>query len=234
MANITGWGRGTWGQGTWGQPIPVVLSGLAGTSSLGSITVSANADVTVSGLNSTSALGNVTTDCEANVIPNGQVGTSALGTIIAKGTANVGCPAVSATLGNVSVNISGDCSVILTTGLSSTSSLGNITTKANADISVTLGATTSGLGLPSLICDNNITLTGFTGVSSLGEIGIIGKSVVIPNGLEITAGSPNVTVWGKIDDSQTPDWSSVSDSQTPNWSSVSDSQTPNWEKIEAA
>ena len=31
MANINGWGRGTWGQLTWGEPLPVVITGVAGT-----------------------------------------------------------------------------------------------------------------------------------------------------------------------------------------------------------
>ena len=43
MANITGWGRGTWGQLTWGEPIPVELTGLAGTSAISSLTITARA-----------------------------------------------------------------------------------------------------------------------------------------------------------------------------------------------
>ena len=119
---MAGWGRAGWGIGPWGQPAVTIVevSGVAGTSALGTISVLADANTIVSGVSSTSALGSLSVTGEANVTPNSQVGTSALGTIIAKGSANVGCPAVSATLGNVSVTISGDCSVILTTGLSGT------------------------------------------------------------------------------------------------------------------
>ena len=53
MANITGWGRGTWGQGTFGEPIPVSLTGVAGTSALGSETVTGAANVTESQLGET-------------------------------------------------------------------------------------------------------------------------------------------------------------------------------------
>ena len=60
MANITGWGRGTWGQLTWSEPIPVVVTGVAGTTALGSETVIAKALVSVTGVSATSALGNVT------------------------------------------------------------------------------------------------------------------------------------------------------------------------------
>ena len=43
MANVTGWGRGTWGQGEWSNPIPVEVTGVAGTTAHGSETVIAKA-----------------------------------------------------------------------------------------------------------------------------------------------------------------------------------------------
>ncbi len=49
MAAITGWGRGTWGQAEWGNPLPVEVTGVAGTSALGSETVVAEANVTLTG-----------------------------------------------------------------------------------------------------------------------------------------------------------------------------------------
>ena len=39
MANITGWGRGTWGQGAWNAPLAVEVTGVSGTTALGSVTV---------------------------------------------------------------------------------------------------------------------------------------------------------------------------------------------------
>ena len=35
MANVTGWGRSTWGSSTWGEPVPVDVTGVAGTGSVG-------------------------------------------------------------------------------------------------------------------------------------------------------------------------------------------------------
>ena len=35
MAIINGWGRGTWGEGAWSNPLPVDVTGVAGTSALG-------------------------------------------------------------------------------------------------------------------------------------------------------------------------------------------------------
>ena len=45
MAAISGWARGTWSQGTWGEPLPVVVTGVAGTGAGGSVSVVAEASV---------------------------------------------------------------------------------------------------------------------------------------------------------------------------------------------
>jgi hypothetical protein len=44
MANLTGWGRGTWDEGAFGEPIPVALTGVAGTSALGTETATGNSN----------------------------------------------------------------------------------------------------------------------------------------------------------------------------------------------
>ena len=49
MANITGWGRGTWGEGAWNAPLAVEVTGVAGTTALGSETVVPQALVSVTG-----------------------------------------------------------------------------------------------------------------------------------------------------------------------------------------
>ena len=49
---MAGWGRSTWGNGPWGQPAVTLVNvtGVAGTSALGSETVIAKALVVVTGL----------------------------------------------------------------------------------------------------------------------------------------------------------------------------------------
>ena len=47
MANITGWGRGTWGEGAWNAPLAVEVTGVSGTTSLGSETVAAGASAVI-------------------------------------------------------------------------------------------------------------------------------------------------------------------------------------------
>ncbi len=52
-----GWGRGEWGDGAWGNPDPVAVTGVAGTSSVGSVTVVGAANVTLTGVSATGAIG---------------------------------------------------------------------------------------------------------------------------------------------------------------------------------
>jgi len=89
MANVTGWGRGTWGQLTWGEPLPVEVTGVAGTTALGSETVSAAANVAVTGNVGTSALGTESLSTNNILDVTGFVGTSALGSVTPKANANV-------------------------------------------------------------------------------------------------------------------------------------------------
>lgn len=47
MANINGWGRGTWGEGAWSSPLAVEVTGVAGTTALGSVTVTAGSSTAI-------------------------------------------------------------------------------------------------------------------------------------------------------------------------------------------
>ena len=66
MANITGWGRGTWGQGAWNAPLPVEVTGVAGTTALGSETVLPAISVAVTGVAGTTAVGNESVAASSN------------------------------------------------------------------------------------------------------------------------------------------------------------------------
>ena len=78
MAIVNGFGRGEWGQLTWGEPIPVVVTGVAGTSALGSESVVAEANVAVTGIAGTTALGNETVQANADVGVTNNLATTAL------------------------------------------------------------------------------------------------------------------------------------------------------------
>ena len=75
-----GWGRSTWNSGQWGgTPASVTLTGLAGTTALGSETVSGDANVTETGLAATGALGTILAAGFAITGVSGNASTIALG-----------------------------------------------------------------------------------------------------------------------------------------------------------
>jgi len=117
MAIVAGWGRGTFGQLTFGEPIPVVVTGVVGTTALDDGTAVQAAAVTgVTATSSTSGLGDESVSCAANVAVTGNVGTSALGT--------------ESLITNNFLDM---------TGLVGTTTLTSVTPKANADIIVEEG-----------------------------------------------------------------------------------------------
>lgn len=214
MAFINGWGRGTWGQLGWGEgAVPIEITGVEATgsvsgvgvngaavatvasvtASLGTVSVSINADANVdtTGLGLTSALGTIASVTgKANITPTGQEGTSALGTVTTGAEANVTISeTLVATLGNVSVDIDGEANVIITSGVAATGSVGSVTTRSSniVNISITEIQINSALGTLSIDAEANISLTG---LSATGELS-------------------NVNVWGLIDEDQTPNWQEV-------------------------
>ena len=58
MSNTTlqGWGRGTWGEGAWNSPIPVSVTGVAGTTGLGTPDGIPGVNVASTGVSATSAI----------------------------------------------------------------------------------------------------------------------------------------------------------------------------------
>ena len=72
MTAISGWGRGTWSQYSWGEPLPVVVTGVAGTGAVGSVSVVAEANVPETGLAATGGVGSVTVLAAADVGVTGE------------------------------------------------------------------------------------------------------------------------------------------------------------------
>jgi len=214
MAFINGWGRGTWGQLGWGEgSIPITLTGLAATSALGapgvngkavasvaglnatlgavSVTINADANATPSGLASTSALGTIASVTgKANITPASQVGTSALGTVTPQAEAKVSLTGASATLGNVSVLIDAEATIIISSGLAGTSALGTATTRTVNVVRISTVQQAFGECPLTLTPNAQAKVTLTTGLSATGELGHVFK-------------------WEDIDESQTPNWTDV-------------------------
>ena len=110
-----GWGRSTWGAGPWGQPhsVPIsfTISGVAGTSALGSVSVDAESNVTLS-------------DGEANVSVTLGAATASIGSVTVHHNARFDINGVSATgsLGSPTVVAKAN---ILVIGVSATGEVGN-------------------------------------------------------------------------------------------------------------
>ena len=76
------------------------------------------------------------------------------------------------------------------------------------------------MGDESLITNNNLAVTGFSGTTSLGNETTIAQAVVLPTGVEGIGQTTIVNIWGLVDDSQTANYVEISTTQTPNWSEV--------------
>ena len=213
MANLNGWGRGTWGQLAFGEGvIPVDVSGVSATSAvsgvgvnaqavatvggitatLGSVAVTINADAnaTPSGLSSTSALGTIASVTgEANITPASQVGTSALGTVTPEADAKVSLTGASATLGNVSVLIDAEATIIISTGVAGTSALGTPTTRTVNVVRISTVQQAFG-ECPLTLTPNAQAKVTLTGLSATGELSTL-------------------NVWSPVISTQTPNWRNI-------------------------
>ena len=107
MANITGWGRSTWSSGTWDAPVPVTVTGVAGTTGLGDESISVDITFAVTGVAGTTGLGNETVVFDFVFPVTGVAGTATLGNeTIVQGTGqDVAETGLSATMGIGSVNV---------------------------------------------------------------------------------------------------------------------------------
>src|SRR6056300_1578662 len=214
MAFLNGWGRGTWGELEWGEgSVPVTLTGLSATSALTapgvngqavaavagitatlgavSVTINADANATPAGLESTSALGTLTSVTGiANIFPTGLEGTSALGTVTPQAGADVSLDGVNATLGNVSVLVDAEATIIITTGVEATGSTGTLSTLTDNRFPATgfgnLRASDPFVN-PTVNAACNFTIIG---VSATGQVGTF-------------------NIWEVIDDSQNPNWTEI-------------------------
>ena len=80
MANLTGWGRGSWNSSTWGDPDVLVLTGVAATSALGTVTTLGDVNVAPTGIAANSALGDIITGISVTFAITGVSGTGVIGT----------------------------------------------------------------------------------------------------------------------------------------------------------
>jgi len=203
----TGWGNKLWGSSEWGDLADetVVVSSIAATSSIGSSTVEANADVTASSLLATSSPGQVTEDISLDLPVTGIEATSSTGQAVSGiGVEQSGIQATSSS-GSVTIDdqfligagwgrevwgsfVWGDNYSVLANGISLTATIGN--EDAFTDVTVAV----SGIELQSAITpvgtsansDNEIAHS-FLLTGSLGSPSITGLALVEPTGIAATS-----------------------------------------------
>ena len=149
MAAPDSWGNGNWGQLRWGQnnSVTVGVSGLSVTSSLGSISVTAQLNAGWG----RKTWGNLAWGAAFTTAPAGLQTTISLGTALAKAGAKA----------SPSTNL-----------ISSGVGLVDIQTDA-ANINVSLPAITTSVGSPRVSDDETVSLTGIAITSSLGAAGVV-------------------------------------------------------------
>jgi hypothetical protein len=155
--NLEGWGRYFYGQFVWGATgdwAQADLTGIALSANLGNEVITADADVILSGISITAAEGIVDPSPDATVTGIGFSGALAVGTVIA-GSANVTVvgQGFGAGLGLGTLNAE---SFIDVTGIAMSASVGSITAKGFANVTLTGFALTSSLNNSNTLIWNQV------------------------------------------------------------------------------
>jgi len=89
------------------------------------------------------------------------------------------------------------------------------------------------LGTPVASADANVSVTGLQAQGYVGLTTVWGEidDNQSPNWQDIT--STQDPLWGTVNDAQNPDWQSIADAQDPLWGTVNDTQDPDWQDIAA-
>ena len=229
--------------------VTVAVTGEALTTTLESVTAAFDATVAVTGESATTALGSVTAAFDATVAVTGENLTTTLGDVAATQAIDVTLTgeALATTLDSVSVVVDAAAAV---TGEALTLTLGTISITLDIVVDLTSLSLSTELNSVDVIVDNTTLLTGFSSDTALGSVTPISDVTFLLTGLSAAAAVYNVTVttsvssflmnmdlgfvtvWGAINDNQTPNWTPVVDTQGPSWGPIIDAQTPNWVDIE--
>ena len=218
VGTLVGWGRDEWGDNSWGespnQVIPLV--GQDTTASVGSISP---ADVVgVSGQESTTSVGSVTFVISPTVSISGQAATSDEGLLgLAFGVSTEPLTGVASTSAVGSVGLEFGPSAI--TGVSATSSVGDLTTGSIELINLTGVASTSSVG--SILPADVVGLTGVSSTSSVGSFTITDVvQGLVTDQLTSTVGLLGIEAYANIDTGSNTTYTSVAAGSNSSYSNV--------------
>jgi len=190
---LQGWGRGTWSSGEWGEFIPVEVTGTQSNTSVGSVTIVADAVVTPTGVSSSADLGQAIGEAESIYPLTGVQSNTATGTLEVQeghGVQPTG----------VEMSFADGTETVITTvdagwGRSTWSSFAwgeNIEIFANLvgeQISTNIGSPTIITGTGETAEPTNVLATTFT-----GTLAMTGDALVEPSGLQVNIPLSNPTI----------------------------------------
>ncbi len=159
-------GGGGGGVGTVSPGTSVALTGVLGTSAVGTVTAGGDVIVPLTGVSGTSAVGSVSFTESGSVGLTGVAGTSAVG------------------------SVSQDASIPLT-GVLGTSAVDNVTPSASVQITGVQG--TSAVGTVTATAGATVALTGVVGTSNVGTVSESHSGSTAISGVQVSASVGNVS-----------------------------------------
>ena len=221
---LQGWGRGTWSSGEWGEFIPVEATGVQSDTSLGSVTIVADALVTPTGVSSGVVLGTAIGEAESIYPLTGVQSNTATGTLEAQeghGVQPTG----------VEMSFADGTETVITTvdagwgrndwgsfawgenitifanlvGESMSTDIGTVTTQTGTgvDAPVTGNEVSTTLGIVSLQTDQVISVTGFNVNALLQNPTILADGNITTSApgdqMDFAIGSVNIDIFTQVD-----------------------------------
>ena len=218
----TGWGRKSWGEDNWGDlsDTLVSVSGISLSSSIGSVSTTANANVTPTGQTLTATNAGAVGGTSVNLTLTGISATTSPGQAVV----GIGVPVLTAGLLSTSVGTAtvdeskltgegwgrdawgsfvwGDNYSVIATGQSLTSAQGSVVAKADVDVSVTgLDLLTITQGLNSIQIDNDVFVFASEDQidTAIGTVpSVTGTALVEPTGQSLSTSLGTFLVEPKI------------------------------------
>ena len=126
------------------------------------------------------------------------------------------------TIGTFSVAAGGNVSIITGPDHAIDSSIGSVTTSANAIVSLTGMQLAASLGQSTIIPNTIVTVTGQLINTSIGSVTTSASANVTPSGVQMTGsvGIPFITAWAIIDPNVTNTWTEVNKNVSNTWVEV--------------
>ncbi len=217
---------GTLSLGSYSLTSAVPLTGVLGTGAVGALLpVSAFAATGVSGTLSTGSM-----LADTAVPLTGLASTISVGTLTAETGTIVALTGVSGTLSTGTLGVELSVPLAGVAGTAAAGTVGPVTALAATGVEGTLAV---GSVLPAF----SIPLAGEAITTSLGTVVVAGGTVTVAlTGVSTTVSLGSLAAlavdgWTPVPTPQTPGWAAISNTQTPTWTPIIDTQTPGWTPI---